>query len=77
MDDEALLARAEAALTEILSPEHFVTVRKTHGGPAPSETLRAIGMSEKALGVDESWLRETRGKVRRAEEQLKQVSAEL
>jgi argininosuccinate lyase len=67
----------EAALTEILSPEHFVTVRKTHGGPAPSETRRAIGMSEKALGVDESWLRETRGKLRWAEEQLKQVSAEL
>jgi argininosuccinate lyase len=67
----------EAALTEILSPEHFVTVRKTHGGPAPSETLRAMGVSEQALGADESWLRETRGKLRRAEAQLKEASRQL
>jgi argininosuccinate lyase len=67
----------EAALAEILSPHHFVSVRTTHGGPAPSETLRAIGESEELLHADESWLREAREKLRRAETQLKQVSAAL
>ena len=67
----------EAALAEILSPSHFVNVRKTHGGPAPSETLRAIGVSEELLRADEEWLGGTRDKLRRAEAQLKQVSAAL
>jgi argininosuccinate lyase len=67
----------DAELTEILSPQHFVAVRKTHGGPAPSETLRAMGVSEKTLGADESWLRETRGKLRRAEAVLKEASTRL
>jgi hypothetical protein len=67
----------DAALVEILSPQHFVNVRKTHGGPAPSETLRAIGVSEELLRGDQSWLRETRDKLARAEVQLKGVSAQL
>src|SRR5205814_1205794 len=37
----AEIAYDEAALAEILSPQHFVNVRRTYGGPAPSETLRA------------------------------------
>jgi argininosuccinate lyase len=68
---------SESALAEILSPRHFVDVRQTHGGPAPSETLRAIGVSEKWLDADDSWLRETRQKLRRAEAHLKDVSASL
>src|SRR6476620_6868444 len=31
---------SETDLARILSPRHFVEVRKTHGGPAPSETTR-------------------------------------
>jgi argininosuccinate lyase len=67
----------EAALAEILSPEHFVAVRKTHGGPAPSETLRALGVSQESLRGDKEWLRETREKLRQAEAHLKEVSASL
>ncbi|HEU4923212.1 MAG TPA: hypothetical protein VFT23_09070, partial [Burkholderiales bacterium] len=67
----------EAALGEILSPQHFVAVRKTHGGPAPSETLRALGVSQESLRADEEWLRETRDKLGRAEALLKKVSAAL
>ncbi len=67
----------EAALAEMLSPQHFVAVRKTHGGPAPSETSRAIGVSQESLRADEEWLRATREKLRRAETQLKEVSASL
>ena len=37
----APLAYSDAALTAILSPRHFVTVRRTLGGPAPEETARA------------------------------------
>jgi hypothetical protein len=34
-----------------------VAVRTTHGGPAPSETTRAIGESSRSLERDrESWL---------------------
>jgi hypothetical protein len=35
-----------------MSPRHFVDVRTTHGGPAPSETLRAIGVSRDLLASD-------------------------
>jgi argininosuccinate lyase len=67
----------EAALAEILSPQHFVSVRKTPGGPAPSETLRAIVVSEESLRVDEEWLADVRARLARAQQQLKEVSARL
>ena len=35
-----------------MSPQHFVEVRKTWGGPAPSETDRAIGESKRLLAAD-------------------------
>jgi hypothetical protein len=39
-----------------MSPAHFVQVRTTHGGPAPKETARAIGESQRKLHDDrESW----------------------
>jgi argininosuccinate lyase len=67
----------DAQLAEILSPRHFVDVRKTYGGPSPSETARAIEVSKKALQQDDDWLRDTRGRLARADDQLKQVSASL
>ena len=39
----APLAYSDEALAEILSPRHFVDVRRTLGGPAPEETARAAG----------------------------------
>ena len=38
------IAYTDAQLAEILSARHFVEVGKTHGGPAPSETARALGV---------------------------------
>ena len=35
-----------------MSPRHFVEVRTTWGGPAPSETTRAIGVSRGLLATD-------------------------
>jgi argininosuccinate lyase len=42
----------EAALVAILSPEHFVAVRTTPGGPAPEAVKRALGHSEARLAAD-------------------------
>ena len=67
----------DAQLAQMLSPQHFVAVRTTHGGPAPSETQRAIGVSKDLLGRDEEWLRRTRGRLRSAEENLRIASAAL
>jgi len=43
-------------LQRILSPRHFVQVRRTLGGPAPEETGRALGVSEALLDEDHAWL---------------------
>ncbi|MEQ1912532.1 MAG: argininosuccinate lyase, partial [Vicinamibacterales bacterium] len=39
-----------------LSPRHFVTIRRTWGGPAPDETRRAAAVSIACLHADEAWL---------------------
>ena len=51
----APLAYSDAALAQILSPRHFVDVRRTLGGPAPEETARAAGVSRQLLDADEAW----------------------
>ena len=46
----------EADLQRVMSPSHFVSVRTTWGGPAPSETGRAIGESRRLLAADrQAW----------------------
>ena len=45
---------SDAQLAEILSPAHFVGVRRTAGGPAPVETSRALAVSRSRLQQDES-----------------------
>jgi argininosuccinate lyase len=67
----------EAKLKEILSPEHFIRIRTTPGGPAPSETARAIETSQEKLSVDRLWLEDARSAVRRAEQHLRERSAAL
>jgi argininosuccinate lyase len=67
----------DASLATLLSPRHFVDVRKTPGGPAPSETLRAVEASQALLRTDETWLRDMRDKLTRAERLLRSASAQL
>ena len=67
----------DAQLAEILSPRHFVEIRKTHGGPAPSETARALEVSKAALTADEQWLADTRGRLTAAEQKLRAAAAAL
>ena len=64
-------------LAEILSPRHFVLVRRTPGGPSPAETSRALNAAAAALDADRAWLRRTRAAVTAAEEQLRARSLSL
>ena len=71
------VAYSDAALAELLSARHFVEVRKTQGGPAPSETARAISASREVLTRDEGWLAATRGRLTAAATNLKAAAAAL
>ena len=67
----------DSLLERILSPHHFVEVRRTPGGPAPSETARAISEAEGKLGDDLHWLEDRIRGLRRAEEALRSAVATL
>jgi len=54
------LQYSDAEIETIISPTHFVDVRRTLGGPAPSETSRAIDESRRILDADRRWLTATR-----------------
>ena len=60
---------SEAHLTQILSPRHFVEIRKTFGGPAPEETARAAKVSREKLSADESWWTTTTNAIAKKREQ--------
>jgi argininosuccinate lyase len=71
------LTYSEAELAEILSPRHFVEIRRTLGGPAPEETARAAGVSRQQLEADQrSWSSATAALVK-AEQALAARSAAL
>jgi len=77
----AILGRAivypAAELAEILSPQHFVAVRTTPGGPAPSETARACKASLALVASDEQWLSVTVDRLTAADAKLTQVAIAL
>jgi argininosuccinate lyase len=52
---ESALPYTDRDLETILSPRHFVSVRKTYGGPAVEETTRASDASAIHLNVDQTW----------------------
>src|SRR5439155_5219827 len=56
-DATAISAKySEGELARIISARNFVEVRRTPGGPAPSETIRALGVSRELLDRDRAWL---------------------
>jgi argininosuccinate lyase len=73
----APLAYSEEQLAEILSPRHFVEVRRTHGGPAPEETARAATVSRQQLAGDEDWWSHATDALAKAEGMLAERSAAL
>jgi argininosuccinate lyase len=52
---ETSLPYTDRDLEKILSPRHFVNVRKTYGGPASQETSRAVEASAIHLNADQTW----------------------
>ena len=67
----------EERLKEVLSPEYFVRIRTTPGGPAPAQTDSAIATSRARLADDEEWVRATDRKLRESEALLEQAVAAL
>jgi argininosuccinate lyase len=66
-----------AGLAEVLSPHHFVRVRTTPGGPAPSQTTAACDTSTALLAIDQQWLAGTVARLRLAEKRLDETAAAL
>jgi argininosuccinate lyase len=71
------LKYSDAALAEILSPRHFVRVRKTPGGPAPEETAEAVSLSLAELEADRSWWTNTTRAMSESERRLSERAAAL
>jgi argininosuccinate lyase len=71
------LAYSDEALTTILSPRHFVDVRRTWGGPAPEETMRASRVARAQLDADNDWRRLAADALATAERRLAARSAAL
>ena len=67
----------EDQLADILSPRHFVAMRKTFGGPAPEETRRAAAVSRAELAEDRGWLTNVNAALAAAEQRLRERSARL
>ncbi|MBS1792244.1 MAG: argininosuccinate lyase [Acidobacteria bacterium] len=63
----------EMELTEALTPEHFVRIRTIYGGPAPSETRRALAVEREAETRDELWLGEKSGNLEAAARRLERL----
>ena len=78
---QALVGRAisypEEHLEHIMSPQYFVEVRRTLGGPAPDETARAIAEQRRLLDADRGALQERRDRLARAEQQLTALVRQL
>jgi argininosuccinate lyase len=64
-------------LSRILSPRHFIQVRRTLGGPAPEETERALAESQRLLERDHVWLTDCRRAASAADGRLRERTAAL
>jgi len=73
----APLRYSDADLARILSPRHFVEVRRTLGGPAPEETARAAQASVDQLAADRAWWTSATGALAAAERLLAERAAAL
>ena len=55
----------------MMSPKHFVQVRRTFGGPAPKETARAVAASRTRLEGDSAEWQRRRDHLGEADRQLR------
>ena len=65
------LSMSDDELAHVLSPERFVEIRRTLGGPAPEVTARAIEVSRALLAEDGGRLAALRGALVAAAEELR------
>src|SRR6185295_3574946 len=68
---------SEDALSKILSPEHFVNVRTTPGGPAPAVAGQAVDASVARAAADAGTLDALRGRLRAATAEREKAVASL
>jgi argininosuccinate lyase len=73
----APLQYTDAQIAQIMSPRHFVEVRRTLGGPAPEETARALKESRRLLERDQAWLTTVRDRLTSSETRLRDRSRAL
>jgi argininosuccinate lyase len=71
------LQHSDSEMAQVLSARHFVNVRTTAGGPAPSETMRALRESRQRLIADRTWLDDRRAATADADRALHTRSAAL
>jgi argininosuccinate lyase len=67
----------EGALATLLSPEHFIEVRKTLGGPSPDVTKAALADSRTLLDLDRATSEALRAKLQASEAKRAAALAEL
>ena len=67
----------EAALATLLSPEHFVEVRRTLGGPSPEVTKAALADSRTLLTADRAVSNALRARIRASEAKRKEALREM
>jgi len=73
----APLKYSDEQLARVLSPRHFVEIRRTLGGPAPEETARAAAVSRQQLDADQAWWSNAADALAKAERLLADRSAAL
>src|SRR5688572_26549156 len=64
-------------LATLLSPEHFVSVRRTWGGPAPEVTALAITASRDLLKEDSAWIAAAKSRLLSSEAGLKAAAVAI
>ena len=67
----------EDALARVLSPEYFVAVRRTLGGPAPEIVTEALAQARARITGDDGELTRRRGSLAAAEARLKDAARQL
>ena len=68
---------SEDDLQRIMSPRYFVDVRRTHGGPSPVETTRALSASRVLLENDRERWKTRRDRLHHAEQLLERRARAL
>lgn len=70
------LSLSEEDFSKTLDPQHFVSIRKILGGPAPVETRRALSVERESEAKDEAWYEERMSGLKTYRSHLEQLTEE-